>query len=207
MPRPRDEAKRRELLGRVREYVARHGLAELSLRPLARELGTSDRMLLYYFGTKERLIAEALSAEEQRPQFQIRRMLAEEGPPEDVAGLRRFLEELWQRLNAPALREMRPLFLEVQVLSLRHSDRYGTVMRDVLGEWEELLVPILLGVGLPAERARTEALLLVDATFGLLIGSLASQEWARADAAFQAFLDSLEPGWAAVSQGSDVAEV
>ena len=46
--------------------VSGHGLAGLSLRPLAAALGTSPRMLLYDFGTKERLIAEILAEARRR---------------------------------------------------------------------------------------------------------------------------------------------
>ncbi len=37
-----------------------HGLADLSLRPLARAAGTSDRMLIYHFGNKDALVAALL---------------------------------------------------------------------------------------------------------------------------------------------------
>ncbi|MGW0245954.1 TetR/AcrR family transcriptional regulator [Nocardia goodfellowii] len=65
MARPLDHAKRAELLAGVVTYIADHGLAELSLRPLAAELGTSSRMLIHYFGTKEELLVQALAT--QRP--------------------------------------------------------------------------------------------------------------------------------------------
>ena len=50
--------RRAELLAGATVWVLDHGLAELSLRPLARALGTSDRMLLYYFDSKDNLVAE-----------------------------------------------------------------------------------------------------------------------------------------------------
>ncbi|MET9493067.1 TetR/AcrR family transcriptional regulator [Nocardia sp. NPDC006630] len=65
MPRPLDHARRAELLSGVIAYIADHGLAELSLRPLAEYLGTSSRMLIHYFGTKEQMLVAAL--ETQRP--------------------------------------------------------------------------------------------------------------------------------------------
>ncbi|WP_369028198.1 TetR/AcrR family transcriptional regulator, partial [Nocardia farcinica] len=65
MARPLDHAKRTELLAAVVRYIAEHGLADLSLRPLAAELGTSSRMLIYYFETKENLLVQALAT--QRP--------------------------------------------------------------------------------------------------------------------------------------------
>lgn len=42
-------------------HVLEHGLSSASLRPLARAAGTSDRMLIYHFGSKEGLV-EALLA-------------------------------------------------------------------------------------------------------------------------------------------------
>lgn len=65
VPRPPDHARRAELLAGVIAYIADHGLAELSLRPLAAYLGTSSRMLIHYFGTKEQMLVSAL--ETQRP--------------------------------------------------------------------------------------------------------------------------------------------
>ena len=43
--------KRAELLRQVVDQLAEHGIADLSLAPLAERLGTSKRMLIYYFGS------------------------------------------------------------------------------------------------------------------------------------------------------------
>lgn len=42
------------------EHVLAHGLTLATLRPLARAAGTSDRMLIYHFGTKDGVIAALL---------------------------------------------------------------------------------------------------------------------------------------------------
>ena len=46
---PRDTERRAQLAEAATDYVLEHGLIGLSLRPLAAEIGTSDRMLLYHF--------------------------------------------------------------------------------------------------------------------------------------------------------------
>lgn len=51
---------RDSLLPRLADYVLEHGLGGASLRPLAKAAGTSDRMLIYHFGNKERLVADLL---------------------------------------------------------------------------------------------------------------------------------------------------
>ena len=49
------------LLPLLAQHVLAQGLGQASLRPLAKAAGTSDRMLLYHFGTKEALITELLA--------------------------------------------------------------------------------------------------------------------------------------------------
>src|SRR3954454_7780698 len=61
MGRQKDPVRRAELLDAVTGYVLQHGLADLSLRPLAGAVGTSPRILLYHFGSKEQLVASALA--------------------------------------------------------------------------------------------------------------------------------------------------
>ncbi|MGW7539740.1 TetR/AcrR family transcriptional regulator [Streptomyces sp. NPDC054770] len=195
MPRPPDPAKRRDLLDRVREYVMRNGVADLSLRPLAKALGTSDRMLLYYFGTKERMVAEALDIYERRPLLRTRALLEAVGPPASPADLRRFMEEVWRQFGDPDVRAALPLYFEIMSASVLHPGRYGPVMRGIVTEWTLLLTGVFRDLGMAQERAHTQATLLADASLGLLMTPLADGHWDRADKAFQALLDSLEPGW------------
>ncbi|MFB7308473.1 TetR/AcrR family transcriptional regulator [Streptomyces sp. NPDC056192] len=196
MPRPADTAKRADLLRRIRAYVLRNGLTGLSLRPLARELGTSDRMLLYYFDTKERMVAEALSLDDRRPLLRFRDVRdSTTDAPEDAAGLRRLLEELWEEFHSPDRRAVMPLQFELMTASVLHPDRYGPLMRDLITEWTDLFTPLFVRLGMSDERARNEATVLVDAILGLLYGSLADGDWDRATATFRTLLDRLESGW------------
>jgi AcrR family transcriptional regulator len=57
---PRLKLDRTALLSAMAEHVLVHGLGTTSLRPLARSAGTSDRMLIYHFGSKDALIADLL---------------------------------------------------------------------------------------------------------------------------------------------------
>ncbi|MEU9161393.1 TetR/AcrR family transcriptional regulator [Streptomyces sp. NPDC048424] len=197
MGRAADLGKREDLLRRVRDYVVRNGLADLSLRPLAKALGTSDRMLLYYFGSKDRLVAAALAQDEGRPLVLMRQVIDVAGAPADAAGMRLVMEGLWGRFTAPERRAVLPVTFEVMTASVLNPDRYGPVMRDVLAEWRRLLTPAFAGLGMSDERAGAEAALLVHATLGLLHAPLADGDWDRATVAFRLLLDRLEPAWRA----------
>ena len=50
---PVTSARRDELLERAYRYVLDHGLSAMSLRPLATEIGSSPRVLLFLFDSKE----------------------------------------------------------------------------------------------------------------------------------------------------------
>ena len=50
------------LLAAAMEYVAEHGVGDLSLRAIAAAIGTSHRMLIYHFGSKEGLLIAVIHA-------------------------------------------------------------------------------------------------------------------------------------------------
>lgn len=58
MARPKPD--KTDLLFKLADHVLTHGLNTASLRPMAAAAGTSDRMLIYHFGSKAGLIAELL---------------------------------------------------------------------------------------------------------------------------------------------------
>ena len=68
----RDTSRRDEVAQAATDYVLEHGLVGLSLRPLAAELGTSDRMLLYHFASKDDLVATVLRVSNDRSVAEIR---------------------------------------------------------------------------------------------------------------------------------------
>lgn len=60
VPNSRAPLDKQVMLQAMARHVLAHGLADASLRPLAKAAGTSDRMLIYHFGNKGALVAELL---------------------------------------------------------------------------------------------------------------------------------------------------
>ena len=56
----RGQARRQELLDRVADDLAVHGLVDFSLRRAARAAGTTHKVLLYHFDSAEDLLAQAI---------------------------------------------------------------------------------------------------------------------------------------------------
>ena len=82
-PLPHSSPRRAELLDACYAYVLRHGLIGLSLRPLAAATGTSPRVLLYLFGSKDGLVRELLARARKE---QVALVAAALGPAADTRG-------------------------------------------------------------------------------------------------------------------------
>src|SRR5262245_45223672 len=96
-----------QLLQAVIDYVAEHGVGDLTLRGLAAAIGTSHRMLIYHFGSKEGLLIAVVRAVEDE---QRRALAALELDPSlsPADGMRR----MWKHLADPALWATERLFFE-----------------------------------------------------------------------------------------------
>lgn len=177
--------RRGELTDRALDYVLVHGLLTLSLRPLASALGTSDRMLLYHFGSKERLVGEVLARAQQRlaDDLQTTRL-----PPADLRGL---VHQLWTDLTAPRATQITRLYLEVCILASQDAARWAEAARQLREPWREPLTLGLQAYGISAGRAPALADLILATLDGLALDRLTSDRPERVDAAAACFADLL----------------
>ena len=100
---------KQELLKAMSRHVLAEGLNAASLRPLARAAGTSDRMLIYYFASKNQLIGELLAfiAEE------MAQGLATQFQNERAASVGGALEALVSLIRTPQYRPYMRLWLDI----------------------------------------------------------------------------------------------
>jgi AcrR family transcriptional regulator len=117
---------RERLLHALCAHVLDNGLATASLRPLARSAGTSDRMLIYHFGTKERLIEAVLA----QLAADLERALTDDIPVERSRSLDACMAEIMALLRSDGLRRYMRVWLEVVVAAgLGHDDFRATGAR------------------------------------------------------------------------------
>lgn len=86
-------ARQTELLEAAYRYALDHGLADLSLRPLAAAIGSSPRVLLYLFGSKDGLV-RALLARARVDELDLLDQL-HRPDEENPAGLDAVAERVW----------------------------------------------------------------------------------------------------------------
>ena len=160
------------LLAGAVEHVLRTGVATLSLRPLAAALGTSDRMLLYYFGTREALLTAVLEA----VGGQLQAHLAAALPPDRLSPPV-LLQRADEALRSPAAEAHLRLYIEVSGLAARGTEPHRTVAAAVAGAWLAWLEDRLDSP--EAERAATAAGVLATLDGLLLVRFLVSPEVSR----------------------------
>jgi AcrR family transcriptional regulator len=175
---------RQALLDKAVDYVAAHGLGDLSLRGLATALGTSHRMLIYHFGSKEGLLVEVVRAVEARQ----RALLADLAPRAGQSPAE-FAREFWDRIADPAMWPHERLFFEMYGQALQ--GRAGTVglLDGIVDSWVTPLTEWGVALGLPESAARDYARLGLAVTRGLLLDLLATGDRAGVDAAMDAFIE------------------
>jgi AcrR family transcriptional regulator len=177
MGRHPDPQRKYELLNRVVDYVLDEGLGDLSLRPLAKALGTSPRMLLYHFGSKEQLMLDALDAAAQRQRHMLEEWLAADPPlAHDPAELMR---RFWRWTLRPPTQPYLRLFFEVYGLAVQNPDRWQRVLDRAVRPWLATIEERLLAAGVPPEEAETLATLAVATHRGLLLDLLSTGEQRR----------------------------
>jgi AcrR family transcriptional regulator len=179
---------RERLLSQAVDYVAAHGIAGVSLRSLAAALGTSHRMLIYHFGSREGLLVEIVRTVEARQRELLADVAQELGEdPKDVA------RAMWQRFTDPGLAAHERLFFEVYAQALQGSPHALPVLDGIIDSWIEPAVALARRRGRPAAAARTEARLGVAVVRGLLLDLLATGNRRAVDAAFERYLELTLP--------------
>ncbi|OKI67339.1 TetR/AcrR family transcriptional regulator [Micromonospora sp. CB01531] len=140
-----------ELLEAAYRYVLEHGLADLSLRPLAAAIGSSPRVLMFLFGNKDGLV-RALLARARTDELAILDRLgqASHGTP---IGLVPAVEQVWAWLAAEEHRRLLRLWVEAYAHSLVEPDgAWAGFARATVHDW----LAVLAACQPPPER-NTEA--------------------------------------------------
>lgn len=173
-----------DLLPKCLRYFLKHGVAHLSLRPLAAAVGTSARMLVHHFGSKEQLVAAVMTQVRDKLQALLG-AVATAGH----AGAADVMLAFWTLATAPANLPYLRLLLEVQVLALQNPRRYQTYLRNTSKSWLTLIE-----AELPKSRNRRAMATLCTAVIdGLMLELLSTGDTRRTLTALSLFTTSCRP--------------
>jgi AcrR family transcriptional regulator len=182
-PQP-PSARREELLELAYRYVLQRGLAGMSLRPLAEEIGSSPRVLIYLFGSKDGLVQALLARSRVEELAILETVRAGGGGPMEAVG------QLWDWLAAAQRRDLLRLWVEGYGRALVEPDGpwAGFAARSV-EDWLAVLADVLG----PRHRPEDPTALLAALRGGML-DMLATGDVERTTAAVGRQVAALMPG-------------
>jgi AcrR family transcriptional regulator len=163
---------RDRLLAASVDYALEHGIGDLTLRQLASAIGTSHRMLVYYFGSRDELLVEVTKAVEAQQRASI--------DTDDLASM-------WRRLTDPAMWPQERLFFELYAQGLQGHEHAKAFLDGIVDDWLVPLTELAVEQGVPRAKARADARLQLAVTRGLLLDLLATGERKGVNAAMARF--------------------
>lgn len=166
--------------------LSKHGYAATSLARIAEEAGTSKRMVLHYFSSREELFEAIVRRICRRILRQVEEAIAEQDDP--ALGLDEGLDKLWQEiLRDPGLQAVFYGLLAESVT----DDALRATINSVRGEYRDLIAHVIVAsrpadAPMTPEEADSAATLVLATCVGLTIDYL---ERGDTPALRQAFAD------------------
>ena len=181
MGRQRQPQIRQRLLEACTDYALAHGLPD-RLGPLAAAAGTSSRMLIYHFETRDGLLREILGQARQRQVeafTELLRLRADEPYPVTLA-------RAWSAISGPQGEPYLRIFTRLNETA--GEPLWPGFRRAATTDW---LAPLEEGMGSLGRPGLATVVLAVIR--GLLMDLSATGDTERTHRAFAAFLATLEP--------------
>jgi AcrR family transcriptional regulator len=169
--------RRRQLLEALFNEFAAGGIGDRSLRDVAAAVGTSHRMLLHHFGSREDLLI-AIVEEAERRQMSLVPDLPMD-PSEGFA-------VMWADLSRPELRQVERLFFECYARAAQGEEPFTRIIPGAVDGWLREVEVLNRGGDVPYDGAMARLGLAV--TRGLLLDLVATNDDAGVNAAADAFV-------------------
>jgi AcrR family transcriptional regulator len=193
MARPPEPEIRNRLRDQAIAYVLSHGIAEFSLRTLAKALKTNARMLVYHFGSREGLMREILDGLRAQEDARIEAWFKKKRHGKATPTLPEFLRWYWRRMSDPRARPALLLIFELYGLALRDPKAYPGVLADPLAYWKKFAaMSAARSKGGTARQDEAETTLLLAATRGLLLDLCATGDRRRVTGALKLLAELLD---------------
>jgi AcrR family transcriptional regulator len=177
MPRLPDERRRADLLDALIDAVAHNGIGTRSLRDLAASVGTSHRMLIHHFGSRDELLVAIVQEVERRQSAML------DDLPDDPAGA---MAGMWKDLRQPEKWPFERLFFECYARGAQGEEPFSQLLPGAVDNW---LRDVAAQSSAPVDSGTLRLGLAV--TRGLLLDLVATGDVAGVDAALAAFVELL----------------
>jgi AcrR family transcriptional regulator len=177
--------RRAALLDACTDHVLAHGLAGLSVASMATAAGTSPRMLIYHFTTKDQLVSEVLRDARHRQHALFDGIIA----PRPGVRYPAVIRAAWTRISGPEAMPYHNLFRELHNLSPEASP-WPDFAAQAADDW---LPTIEAGLRADGDPDPTPMATVILATIrGLLLDLHVTSDHARVNHSLDIFIDRLD---------------
>jgi len=152
-------SQREDLLDKVTDHVLEHGLIGLSLRPVAAAVGTSDRMLIYHFTTRDALVSAVVARTSVRAVQQVDALPG-------AATVRSGVNHLWAAYRTQPLSRCLDVYCQAAATGLIGREPYLSDARASNEAWAAALRDYFVRCGAPPRRVARIVTLVDSALFG-----------------------------------------
>ena len=184
MSRPIEPQKKRELLERCLTATIEVGTLDSSINALAKRIGTSGRMLVYHFGSKQELESQLISLLEQRLREQLWSACQKAS---SVGGetLTAALLEMWQRLVSPKMNGLVRLSMALSQQAMKGDTEAQAFLERESQQWIAFLVELT--------DDDESAIALLHLFQGAILDFLTTGNAARGQQTIKKFSHTLQP--------------
>jgi AcrR family transcriptional regulator len=154
---------KQRLLGLTAAYLLENGVLDLRLRTLGEAIGSSHRVLLYYFASREELVTLALNEAARISAVRDGELLR----PHGTQPAEQELNRVWRRISRAEQIPVIRLFLEVLAMALHDPDQYSGFVDAFQTEWLDGYSQYLRGHGMPDAEAESLAAEMIALQRGL----------------------------------------
>ncbi len=193
MPAPTTSAAYDRLLELVIDHFVVDGLHDQSLRQIAAAIGSSHRMLLYHFGSRDGLLVAVGKAVEARTKSQLAKLRAAMVAPGSAEATDEAIRQTWALVSDPALGDFERLFFALYGRGLQGDEAMRPMMN--IEDWIEFRVPEAVAVGIDPQVARRHNRLGLAVVRGLLLDLLATGDADEVRSALEIFADFYRGAW------------
>ena len=188
MGRRPNPQRKQDLLDEIVAYLGEHGIGDLSLRPLAKRLGTSTYTLTYQFGSKDQLLADAVRHALARQMGAVAALVSEAGDPAPSDLVRR----MWEWSTSPENLGLVRMLLEATTLAYSQPEVFGGVGPQIVSDGVGLLRDEMERVGLAAPTAQRLATQAYATLIGLQVDLIATGDRQRVGRALDELCRALD---------------
>lgn len=187
---PTFQDRRTVLLEKIVGVLLTSGAGNLSLRPLAQQVETSARLLIYHFESKERLIADALTEVRAR----IVTSLGDRAARTDPRSVRSLLAMFWDWATEPPNQPYFRLLFEVDGLARYDRVSFSAeVHRANSRVWTGLIERAATRLSHDGDLFSAHATLIMCSFSGLLQEFLSTGDRERTTTALLSLIDRISP--------------